>query len=86
MFLIEPEWTRVTSSTIEAVGYSPIEKRLRIRFRSGEIYQYNGVPSVVCEELLAAPSKASYFSEDIRPDYPYRRVRGAEETVPATAR
>jgi hypothetical protein len=83
---MEPKWTSVTSSTIGAVAYAPIERRLRIRFRSGAIYEYDGVPSVIYEELLAAPSKDGYFSEYIRPDYLYRRVRGAEEGVPAQAR
>ena len=83
---MEPKWTHVTSSILEAVAYDPAERRLRIRFRSGAIYEYDGVPSVIYEELLAAPSKGGYFSEYIRPDYLYRRVRGAEEAVPATAR
>ncbi len=75
---MEPPWALVTSSEIDAVAYDSAGKRLRIRFRSGAIYEYDGVPSVVYEELLAAPSKGRYFSEYIRPDYPYRRVRGAE--------
>ncbi|HIH03555.1 MAG TPA: KTSC domain-containing protein [Methanoregulaceae archaeon] len=83
---MEPRWTHLTSSLLEAVAYDPAERRLRIRFRSGAIYDYDGVPPVVYDELLAAPSKGGYFSEYIRPEYSYRRVRGAEEGMPTTAR
>jgi hypothetical protein len=76
----------VASSLLEAVAYDPVEMVLRIRFRSGAIFEYDRVPSVIYEELLAAPSKGGYFSEYIRPDYLYRRVRAAEEGIPATAR
>jgi hypothetical protein len=86
MFLMEPPWTNVSSSALAEVAYDPAGRRLRIRFRSGAIYDFAGVPPVVYEELLAAPSKDGYFSEYVRPDYSYRRVRGAEETVPAAAR
>lgn len=83
---MEPMWTSVTSPTIEAVAYDPAGMRLRIRFRSGAIFEYDGVPSVIYEELLAAPSKDGYFSEYIRPDFLYRRVRPAEESAPIPAR
>ena|SRR5665647_2188194 len=86
MFLMEPKLTHVTSSILDAIAYDPAESRLRIRFRSGAIYDCDGVPSIVYKDLLAAPSKGGYFSEYIRPDYLYRRVRGAEEVVPAIAR
>ncbi len=76
----------MTSSILDAVAYDPVAMRLWIRFRSGAIFEYDGVPSVIYEELLVAPSKGGYFSEYIRPDYLYRRVRPAEEGVPATAR
>ncbi len=83
---MEPAWVRVTSSDIDAVAYDSIGKRLRIRFRSGAIYEYDGVPPVVYDEFLTARSKGGYFSEYVRPEYPYRRVRGAVEGVPAQAR
>lgn len=83
---MEPPWTFVASSGLNAIAYDPIERRLRIRFRSGAIFEYDGIPSFVYEELLSALSKSGYFSDFIRPDYPYRRVRGADKGIPALAR
>ena len=75
----------MTSSILEAVAYDPAGRRLLLRFRTGAIFEYENVPPVVYEEMLAAPSKGGYFSEYVRPDYPYRRVREAEG-APAVAR
>lgn len=82
---MEPRWARVASSILAAVAYDPAERRLRIRFRTGAIFDYDGVPPVVYDELLAAPSKGAYFAEYIRPEYSYRRVESAEEGVAAPA-
>lgn len=75
----------MASSILAAVAYDPAERRLRIRFRTGAIFDYDGVPPVVYDELLAAPSKGAYFAEYIRPEYSYRRVESAEEGVAAPA-
>ena len=83
---MESRWARVASSILVAVAYDPAEGRLRIRFRTGAIFDYDGVPPVVYDELLAAPSKGAYFAEYIRPEFPYRRVESAGEGVAAPAR
>lgn len=72
----------MASSVLDAVAYDPAGKHLLLRFRTGAIFEYGNVPAVVYEELLAAQSKGGYFSEYVRPDYPYRRVRPAEEAAP----
>lgn len=83
---MEPRWRPVASTDLDAIAYEPVKKRFWIRFRSGAIYEYHDVPPVVYDELMAAPSKDGYFSEYIRPEYRYTRIRGAVEAVPAAAR
>jgi hypothetical protein len=46
---------------------------LRIQFNSGDVYNYYDVPSGIYEELMAAPSKSSYFRENIKGAFPYAR-------------
>ena len=48
---------------------------LRVHFTGGETYEYSQVPLVVCEAWLAAPSKGSYFIEQIKNSYPARRTQ-----------
>ena len=84
---MESRWTHLTSSILEAIAYDPTRKRLLLRFRTGAVYEYENVPPVIYEEMLSAPSKGRYFSEYVRPDYPYRRVQASDtaRAAPVTA-
>jgi hypothetical protein len=77
----------VESTTLATVAYDEARELLRLEFRSQAIYQYLGVPPIVHQALLSAPSKGSYFNQAIRGRFPHRRVSncGAEwaATVPA---
>ena len=64
----------VDSSAIVSVGYDLSQEFLQLEFCSGAIYHYFGVPAVVHEALLAAPSKGGYFNRAILGRYPYLRV------------
>ena len=80
--------TGVESTTPATVAYDEARELLRLEFRSQAIYQYLGVPAIVHQALLSAPSKGSYFNQAIRGRFPYKRVShcGAEEpdaAVPA---
>jgi hypothetical protein len=65
----------VASTTLSTVAYDGIRNLLYLEFRGGSVYRYFGVPAVVHEALLAAPSKGSYFNQAIRGRYAYVRVR-----------
>jgi hypothetical protein len=66
--------TVVVSTTLSTVAYDRIWNLLQLEFRSGAVYRYFGVSTVVHEALLAAPSKGSYFNQAIRGRYAYVRV------------
>ena len=71
----------VESTTLAVVAYDEARGLLRLEFRSQAIYQYLGVPAMVHQALLGAPSKGSYFNQAIRGRFPYKRVSscGAEK-------
>jgi hypothetical protein len=80
--------TAVESTALATVAYDEARELLRLEFRSQAIYQYLGVPAIVHQALLSAPSKGSYFNQAIRERFPYQRVSrcGAEKpdaAVPA---
>ena len=60
----------VSSSAIEAVGYDPNTRRMRIRFIGGNEYDFCNVPEGVYGELMSAPSKGIYYNNHIRDRYP----------------
>jgi len=62
----------VSSSDISSVGYD--SGTMHIRFRSGGIYAYSGVPQSVYSGLMSAPSKGRYFHARIRGRYGERRI------------
>lgn len=64
----------VSSSNLRSVGYDPTTRALEIEFNSGAIYRYDGVPANVHAGLMSASSHGSYFHENIKGRYPYRRI------------
>jgi hypothetical protein len=69
---IEKEY--VTSSNVEAVGYSDDYQILRVWFLNGSVYDYSGVNELEYEALRDAPSVGSYLHQNIKGQYPYERV------------
>lgn len=64
----------LASSTIASAGYSPEQEVLELRFQSGALYRYVGVPQPVHGALLAAESKGRFFNRAIRGQFGYQRV------------
>jgi KTSC domain len=78
----------VESTTLATIAYDEAREVLQLEFRSRTIYQFLGVPAIVHQALLLAPSKGSYFNQAIRGRFPYQRLSpcGAEKpeaAVPA---
>jgi len=74
----------VGSSTLATIAYDGTHELLQLEFNSHAFYQYFGVPAIVHEGLLYAPSKGSYFNQNIRGKFRYRRI--SEGDIPAGRR
>lgn len=62
----------VRSSDLSSVGYE--NGTLYIKFNSGGLYAYSGVPDSVFNDLMSAASHGKYFHENIKNNYPYNRI------------
>lgn len=62
------------SSVIRLYSYDEAARRLRIRFVSGAVYDYEEVPPDIVEGLASAGSKGQFFGANIRDRFPFRRV------------
>ena len=60
---------------LAAVAYNHDWQQLYLRFRSGDIYCYRGVPCERWKGLLAA--KGTYVRQHILNHYPYQRIYSA---------
>ena len=65
------EMNYVDSSNIEAIGHDTDAQELHVRFLSGTIYVYHGVPNEVYENLMASPSKGSFLNREIKGVYEF---------------
>lgn len=65
----------VRSSNMRSVGYDRETETLEVEFQSGDIYRYFHVPERVHEGLIRASSKGSYFHDNIRERYRFRKVK-----------
>ena len=73
MNVIAVEW-----STLATIAYDSTRKLLQLEFSRHAFYRYFGVPARVHQALMYAPSKGSYFNQNIRGKFPYRRISEAE--------
>jgi hypothetical protein len=64
----------VDSSVLAAVGHDRATNVLQVRFRTGRVYLYLGVPRSRYNALLAADSAGHYFNEKIRTKFRAVRV------------
>ena len=65
------------STVIRSFDYDPGTQRLWIRFVSGKLYTYEGVPEHVHDELNVSRSKGEYFNLHIRERYRSSEVPSA---------
>jgi len=64
----------ITSSAILAIDHDARTDAMKVRFTTGSLYAYAGVPRAVYDAFLAAPSKGEYFNAHIRDRYAYDEI------------
>ena len=60
------KYVAVKSSNIESVGCNEVEEILAVRFLSGALYHYFGVPKIVFDNLLKAASPGRYINQEVK--------------------
>jgi hypothetical protein len=65
------------SSVIRRFSYEEPQRRLRVTFTSGDVYDYFDVPPDLPEDWKAAFSKGQFFAERVRDRFDYQRVEKA---------
>jgi hypothetical protein len=63
----------VESSVIAEIGYE--DEVMEVRFTNGGVYRYFNVPPQVCLDFLKARSKGNFFNQEIRGEYPCKRMK-----------
>lgn len=68
------DWLPLESSVLSAAAYLPAQRKLYLRFRSGDLYCYFDFPAQQYRDFLAADSKGRYFSSYIRDRFRYQHI------------
>lgn len=68
----------VESSNVHSHGYDPASGVLRVKFRSGGVYDYHNVSAAKYEELTKAASVGSFISTDIKGKHVHERLNPKE--------
>lgn len=69
-----PTMHPVISSNVTEVGYDSDMGNLYVRFKTGVLYAYAGVPKQEFEKLIVAPSFGSYLSQNIKNTFPCQKI------------
>lgn len=62
------------SAVIAAYDYDADSETLRIRYHSGKVYHYLGVPEKVFREMRSTMVKGIWFNRHIKGKYPFEEV------------
>ena len=65
------------STVIRRFSYDEPQRRLRVTFTSGDVYNYFDVPPDLDVEWRAAFSKGQFFAERVRDRFDYELVEKA---------
>lgn len=68
---------KVNSSTIADIDRELVDGKLflKVTFKNGNEYLYEGVPANIYEEFLMSSSKGKYLHENIANRYNYTRIK-----------
>jgi hypothetical protein len=57
---------QVDSSHVKSVGYDAAQSHLQVTFKDGSSYDYAGVPPLIYDQFINAPSKGAFMREVLR--------------------
>jgi hypothetical protein len=64
----------ITSTGLKSVAYDAIAHVLEVELPDGPVFRYFDVPQLVYETLMSAPSKGSYFNDNVVTKFECRRI------------
>lgn len=65
----------VFSSTVERIGWDPVNQELVVQFKNGSVYIYANVDEKTGREVMNAPSVGIALNTMVKPSHSYRRVQ-----------
>ena len=73
------------SSQLAAAGYDSASQTLAVKFNSGGVYHFRGVPPEDAEGLRTAQSPGRYLQSTIKPAYEFEKIDTEADSEGGTA-
>ena len=64
----------LNSSNLRSVNYDLWRATLTIEFHHGGVYEYDGVPPIIFDSLVAAKSPGRFHRQHIKSRFRFRRI------------
>jgi hypothetical protein len=64
----------VSSSSVATIGYDIESQVLELEYHNGGVYQYQGVPPAMHDQLMNPPSIGTFVNQQIKKFYVVNRV------------
>lgn len=72
----EIKMQKVSSSNLDAIGYDPETKTLRVAFRNGSVYTYEDVDAEKHQALMKADSVGAHLNAHIKGAHKFSKGDG----------
>lgn len=69
-----PDLVPMESSLIAGYHYDPPTNRLTVKFKNGDVWQYDDVPHERAEAFAGNASPGAFFGKKIKGQYPGRKL------------
>jgi len=67
-----PDMHKVVSTNIEEIGHD--DQGLHVKFKTGGLFVYSGVPKAAFEAMKSAESVGKHFHQNVLGKYPHRKT------------
>ena len=68
------EMVKVKSSNLDSIGYNESDRKLRVLFKGGRLYEYSNVPIDIFIALQKAESLGKFFQANVRTSFKFERI------------
>jgi len=65
----------IKSSNLNSASYDTADKKLKVTFNNGSIYEYYDIPWQIFTKLRMSESQGKYFNTEISKIYKYKRLK-----------
>lgn len=68
-------FTKISSGHLDGAQYNSVDRKMKVRYKNGYVYEVHGMSPEAYKEFMDAPSQGEHFHANIKNQYHVERVR-----------